>query len=350
VSPHDALGSNLVVQVKNDRVMRVLPLENEAINECWLSDKDRFSYEALGSEERLTEPRIKENGEWRVVDWPTALETVAKGLKETAARHGGDAVGVLASPHATFEELALAARLVRGLGGGHVDHRLRQVDFSDDAARAGIPWLGMSVADVGTLDRALVVGSFLRKDHPLVAARLRLATKKHAQVSSLHAVDDDWLMPVAHKAIVPAVADARDARGHRRRRPRRPRARKCRRVLRASRPRRRPTRSPRACSAAASARCSWATRPSSIRTRRSCARSRRRSPRSSARRWARWSSRPTRSARRWPAPSRATAGSTRRDARRAAQGLPSSCTPSPSSTARSRSRRARRSRRPTSSS
>jgi len=92
---------------------------------------------------------------------------------------------------------------VRGLGGGHVDHRLRQTDFSDDDARAGIPWLGMPIADVGALDRALVIGSFLRKDHPLFAARLRFATRKHAQVSSLHAVDDDWLMPVAHKAIVP---------------------------------------------------------------------------------------------------------------------------------------------------
>ncbi|MBK6804664.1 MAG: NADH-quinone oxidoreductase subunit G [Betaproteobacteria bacterium] len=203
VSPHDSLGSNLVVQVKGDRVMRVLPLDNEAVNECWISDRDRFSYEALGSAERLASPRVKVNGEWRDVDWATALEVVAGGLKDVVSKHGGSAIGVLASTQSTLEELALASRLARGLGCGNVDHRLRQADFSDDRALAGIPWLGMPIADVGTLDRVLVVGSFLRKDHPLIAQRLRQAAKRGTQVTMLHAVDDDWLMPVAHKAIVP---------------------------------------------------------------------------------------------------------------------------------------------------
>jgi NADH-quinone oxidoreductase subunit G len=112
------------------------------------------------------------------------------------------ALGVLASPHSTLEELALASKLARGLGSTAIDHRLRQSDFSDDRARAGIPWLGMPVADVGSLDRVLVIGSFLRKDHPLVAQRLRQAAKRGAQVTTLHAVDDDWLMPLAHRAIV----------------------------------------------------------------------------------------------------------------------------------------------------
>jgi len=206
VSPHDSLGSNLVVQVKGDRVMRVLPLDNEAVNECWISDRDRFGYEALGSGERLVSPRVKVNGEWRDVDWATALETVAGGLKAVAAKHGGGAIGVLASSQSTLEEFALASRLARGLGGASVDHRLRQSDFSDDRSLAGIPWLGMPIADVGTLDRVLVVGSFLRKDHPLIAQRLRQAAKRGTQVSMLHAVDDDWLMPVAHKAIVPPSA------------------------------------------------------------------------------------------------------------------------------------------------
>ena len=203
VSPHDSLGSNLVVQVKGDRVMRVLPLDNEAVNECWISDRDRFSYEALGSAERLASPRVKVNGEWRDVDWATALEVVAGGLKDVVSKHGGSAIGVLASTQSTLEELALASRLARGLGCGNVDHRLRQGDFSDDRALAGIPWLGMPIADVGTLDRVLVVGSFLRKDHPLIAQRLRQAAKRGTQVTMLHSVDDDWLMPVAHKAIVP---------------------------------------------------------------------------------------------------------------------------------------------------
>src|SRR5213082_3389593 len=128
VSPHDAFGSNLVVQVKQDRVMRVLPLENEAINECWLSDKDRFSYEALNSEERLTSPMIKQGGEWKTVDWPTALEYVVNGLSDVVSKHGANAFGALVSPHSTLEELALSARLVRALGSDNIDFRLRQSD------------------------------------------------------------------------------------------------------------------------------------------------------------------------------------------------------------------------------
>ncbi|MGE5169724.1 MAG: NADH-quinone oxidoreductase subunit NuoG [Rudaea sp.] len=203
VSPHDGHGTNLVVQVKNDRVLRVLPLENEAVNECWISDKDRFSYEALNSEERLTAPLVKQNGEWRPVAWQAALELVANGLRDIAARHGPAAIGALVSPHSTLEEMTLAARLARGLGSDNVDFRLRQVDFRDDALREGIPWLGMPIADVGKLQRALVIGSFLRMDHPLLAVRLRHAARKGAQIASLHSVDEDWLMPVAHRATVP---------------------------------------------------------------------------------------------------------------------------------------------------
>ncbi len=232
VSPHDALGSNLVVQVKNDRVMRVLPLENEAVNECWLSDKDRFSYEALNADERLTSPMVKQGGEWKAVDWPTALEFVANGLADVVAKHGPAAVGALVSPHSTLEEMALAARLMRGLGSDNVDFRLRQTDFRDDGLRGGAPWLGMPIADVGKLDRALVVGSFLRKDHPLLAHRLRQAAKKGAQISSLHSVDDDWLMPIAHRADRRAVAHgrrcSRRSSSRRRRAPARTCPRRCR--------------------------------------------------------------------------------------------------------------------------
>jgi len=201
VSPHDSLGSNLVVQAKGDRVMRVLPLENEAVNECWISDKDRFSYEALNGDDRLTAPMVNDGGTWREVDWPTALERVASGLKDIGARHGGGAIGALASPHATLEELALLGKLVRGLGSDNVDYRLRQADFRGD--RPAARWLGMPVAELGSLDRVLVVGSFLRNDHPLVAQRLRQAAKRRARLMKLASVDDDWLMPVAHKAVVP---------------------------------------------------------------------------------------------------------------------------------------------------
>ncbi len=206
VAPHDALGSNLVVQVKGDRVLRVLPLENEAVNECWISDKDRFSYEALDSAERLAAPMVKEGGTWRTVDWPTALEHAARGLADAVAKHGAGALGTLVSPHQTLEEMALAARLTRALGSENVDFRLRQTDFRGDGKGTGIPWLGMPVAEMGTLDRVLVVGSFLRKDHPLVAQRLRQAAKKGTQISLLHATADDPLFPVARALVtVPSL-------------------------------------------------------------------------------------------------------------------------------------------------
>ena len=199
VSPHDGLGANLIVQVKQGKVMRVLPLENEAVNECWLSDKDRFSYEGLNSEERLTVPMIKQDGKWLETDWQTALEYVGHGLKDIISRHGADSIAALAAPYSTLEELSLLQKLVRGLGSNNIDFRLRQSDFALDGKIT--PWLGMSIDEFGQLDRAFVIGSFLRKDHPLLAARLRHATKRGAKVSVLHATDDDLLMPIAVRMI-----------------------------------------------------------------------------------------------------------------------------------------------------
>jgi NADH-quinone oxidoreductase subunit G len=201
VSPHDSLGANLIVQVKNGTVMRVLPLENEDVNECWLSDKDRFSYEGLNSADRLTVPMMKQKAGLEATDWPEALEAVAANLKRLIDSHGPEAFGVIASPHSTLEELYLLQKLVKGLGGSAIDARLRLQDDSADGARSGAAWLGMSVREFGTLDRALVIGSFLRKDQPLLAQRLRQATKRGAKVWSLHAVADDWLMPLKGKLV-----------------------------------------------------------------------------------------------------------------------------------------------------
>src|SRR6266480_5288190 len=202
VSPHDSLGSNLVVQVKGERVMRVVPLENEAINECWLSDKDRFSYEGLNSDDRLTQPMIKRDGKWLETAWSAVLEHVSKELKRIRDRHGAAAIGALVSPHSTLEEMHLAQKLVRGLGSDNIDFRLRQSDFSTDGKRDGATWLGMSIADFAALERVLVVCSFLRKDHPLLTHRLRQRTKKGAQISLVHTADDELLLKLAHKAIV----------------------------------------------------------------------------------------------------------------------------------------------------
>ena len=201
VAPHDSSGANLIVQVKGNRVMRVLPLENEEVNECWLADRDRFSYEALNTEERLTAPMIKQGGEWKTVDWQTALEYVSNGLKQIKGDHGAKRIGALVSPHSSVEELYLAGALVRALGSENIDYRLRHAEFP---AVEGVRWLGTRIAELSNLQRALVVGSNLRKDHPLFALRVRAATRTGAQVSVIHDADDDWAMTVAAKAVVPA--------------------------------------------------------------------------------------------------------------------------------------------------
>ncbi|MGV3493126.1 MAG: NADH-quinone oxidoreductase subunit NuoG [Ramlibacter sp.] len=201
VAPHDSSGANIIVQVKNNKVMRVLPLENNDVNECWIADRDRFSYEALDTTERLTAPMVKHGGEWKTVDWQTALEYVARNLRDVTGEFGAKSVGALVSPHSTVEELFLAQKLVRALGSENVDHRLRHAEF---LPAEGVRWLGTSIASLSTLQRALVIGSNLRKDHPLFALRVRYAVRNGAQVSVVHDRDDDWAMTTAAKSIVPA--------------------------------------------------------------------------------------------------------------------------------------------------
>lgn len=201
ISPHDSTGTNLIVQVKNNKVMRVVPLENEAVNECWIADRDRFSYEALNSDERLTSPMIKQGGQWKAVDWQTALEYVANGLKQIKADHGAASVGALVSPQSTLEELYLAAGLMRGLGSDNIDHRLRHAEF---AAREQVRWLGTSIASLSTLQRVLIVGSNVRKEHPLFAQRIRQAVRKGCAVSVINSVAYDFAMPVANTCLAAA--------------------------------------------------------------------------------------------------------------------------------------------------
>ena len=202
VSPHDATGANLIVQVKNNQVLRVVPLENEDVNECWIADRDRFSYEALESADRLTTPMLKQGGVWKEVDWQTALEYVANGLQSVKAQHGAPAIGTLASPHSTAEELFLAASLMRGLGSQNIDTRLRAADFQHDAKTR---WLGTTLASLSTLQRVLVIGSNIRKDQPLMAQRLRQAVRNGAKLNALNAQSDDWAMPVANTFLADAA-------------------------------------------------------------------------------------------------------------------------------------------------
>ena len=202
VSPHDSTGTNLIVQVKNNKVMRVVPLENEAINECWIADRDRFSYEALNSDERLTSPMIKQGGEWCAVNWQTALEYVANGLKQIKADHGAEAIGTLASAHSTLEELFLAGELMRGLGSQNIDYRLRNAEFP---VFEGARYLGTTIASLSDLQSALIVGSNLRKEHPLFAQRIRQSARKGCVVSVINAGTNDWAMPIAHTVSAAAA-------------------------------------------------------------------------------------------------------------------------------------------------
>jgi NADH-quinone oxidoreductase subunit G len=208
VAAHDSSGANLIVQVKNNQVMRVVPLENEDVNECWIADRERFSYEALNGAERLTRPMLKQGGEWKEVDWQTALEYVANGLRNIQRDHGANSIGALVSPHNTVEELYLAGALMRGLGSDNIDYRLRHAEFG---AAEGVRTLGTSIASLSTLQRVLVVGANLRKDHPLFALRVRHAVRHGAAVNliadkSAFSHADAWAMPVANAVVTDAFA------------------------------------------------------------------------------------------------------------------------------------------------
>jgi NADH-quinone oxidoreductase subunit G len=208
IAPHDSSGANVVVQVKNNEVLRVVPLENEDVNECWIADRDRFSYEALNSADRLRAPMIKQGGEWKEVDWQTALEYVANGLNQISKDHGASSIGALVSPHSTLEELHLASTLVRSLGSDNIDYRLRNAEFTKPE---GVRYLGTSIASLSQLQRVLVVGSNLRKDHPLFAQRIRQAQRHGGQVNvitskALFNGADAWAMPIKH-------ADVQEASG-----------------------------------------------------------------------------------------------------------------------------------------
>ncbi|MBU3622079.1 NADH-quinone oxidoreductase subunit NuoG [Polynucleobacter sp. CS-Odin-A6] len=202
VSPHDSLGSNTTVQTKANKVMRVVALENEAINECWISDRDRFAYEGINSADRVTTPMVKQGGQWLETDWESAMNYVAHSLKTISAESGSEAIGALAHPISSTEELYLLQKLVRDLGSNQIETRLGQTDVS---GAASAPWLGMPITTLSTLDRVLVIGSFLRKDQPLVAVRLREGAKKGLQVLRIDAGGDDWLIPSVGIAARPSA-------------------------------------------------------------------------------------------------------------------------------------------------
>jgi len=203
VAPHDCVGSSLFVHTRRGEVMRVVPRENEAINEVWLSDRDRFSYEGLSSDDRLTTPMVKVDGEWQSVDWETALQTAAEGIRAIVDAHGAGQMGVLVSPNATLEEMVLTQALARGVGVNNIDHRLRQSDFTDQDTAPLCPSLGQSIEALETVNAALVIGSNPRKDQPIIGHRLRKAAVAGAQIMFVNPIDYEFLFDVHAKVVVP---------------------------------------------------------------------------------------------------------------------------------------------------
>ena len=202
VSAHDALGSNLEVQTKEHTVRRVLPRENEAINECWLSDKDRFAYEGLNHESRLTQPKIKHGGEWQTVDWPTALEYVRHTLECVGNEYGKDQIAVWANPMNTVEELYLANKLAQGLNIAHTTAQLRTADNGVSGSLKGAAWLGQSIEQLAGCDAVLVVGARLRQEQPLLTARLRRAAKAGMALDIIASSHEQLHMPLRAQTVL----------------------------------------------------------------------------------------------------------------------------------------------------
>ena len=218
IAPHDSVGSNINLHLRGNRVMRVHPRDNESINETWISDRDRYSYEGLYAEDRLTQPMIKKDGEWQETSWEMALEMAAAGLKEIGE---ADQIGALVSPASTVEELYLAQKLMRGLGSDNIDSRLRQGDFRLDKDNQSIGWLGMGIADIESLNGVLVVGGNLRKEQPILAHRLRKAALAGADVHFLnpqrielnHPASQTVAGPAGMVDALAAIAKAAGAKG-----------------------------------------------------------------------------------------------------------------------------------------
>jgi NADH-quinone oxidoreductase subunit G len=198
VSPHDSVGTNIYAHVLRGKVMRIVPRANEDVNETWIADRDRFSFQGIYSGDRVLKPLVCENGVWQEVEWESALAYVAERLAKTVKQHGGEQLGAIASPNATLEELYLLARMVRGLGSQNLDHRLRRTDFRDEVSDPTYPLLGCSIADLERSSSVLVIGSNLRKEIPLIAHRIRKAAVRNgAKVSFINPRSYEFLFPVA---------------------------------------------------------------------------------------------------------------------------------------------------------
>jgi len=199
IAPHDAVGSNIHLHVRGTRVMRVHPKDNEAVNETWISDRDRFSYEGLSAPDRLVQPLVKREGEWQRITWQDALILLAERLKAA----GPDQVGMLMAPASTLEEMYLAQKVLRGFGGSNIDTRLRQQDFRGDGADPAVPWLGVPIAELETRQAVLLVGADIRQEQPLLAHRIRKAAMAGAHVAVINPIGLGLTFPASQFVDTP---------------------------------------------------------------------------------------------------------------------------------------------------
>ncbi len=202
IAPHDCVGSNVYLHTRRGKLMRAVPRENEAINEVWLADRDRFAYAGVNSADRLEQPMVKKADGWQAVEWEEALHIAAQALRERVENQGAAELGMLVSPSATLEEMSLAAQLAEGLGVNNIDHRLRQRDFSGQDSQPLFPFLGQTIEELEHVNAALVIGANPRKDQPMVGHRLRKAVQAGADLMFINPVDFDYHCRIAHKAIV----------------------------------------------------------------------------------------------------------------------------------------------------
>ncbi len=201
VSAHDCIGSHVFFHTHDDKVMRTLPREKEALNEVWLSDRDRFGYEGFNHTERLAEPWIKTDNQWKEVDWPTALSFAVEKLQKIVQKEGPEQIGALVSPNSTLEEFYLLQKLLRSQKCPNIDHRLRQVDNRHQDSLGTFPTLGISLSDLETQDAIVIIGSDIRKEQPLISHRIRKAALHGAQVFAINPLDANFNFPITSNVV-----------------------------------------------------------------------------------------------------------------------------------------------------
>ncbi|HGK7610950.1 TPA: NADH-quinone oxidoreductase subunit G [Legionella pneumophila] len=202
VAPHDCLGSNVHIHTRNNKLLRVVPRENESINETWLSDRDRFSYLGLNAASRASKPQIKKNGQWEAVDWETALKFAAEGISRVIKQHGPEQMAAFASSSSTLEEMYLLQKLMRELGVQNLDHRLQQIDFRDQAFLPTTPVSTLPYAEIDHQHSILLIGCNIHREVPLAGTRVRKAFRNSAKIYALNPVDFDYHFDLSGRVII----------------------------------------------------------------------------------------------------------------------------------------------------